>query len=315
VTVPERYRGVPVADSATRALNDGREASALPLTFRMGVDDSKIAEMSRALHAHTILGDAAFLPDGSPRIVPTFTAVAWHSHDRVALYRDLGIDPQIALHGENEWTYHAPLAPGDRLTARISVAADTIRIGKRAGEMRAVEIVTEFLRDSEPVVTERTLLLVPRAVLDAPAPEPAPEDASEGADEHPAAAGPSIGPLTRTDFVRYAGASGDFSAVHHDEVLARSLGLPSVFSMGMLPAGMAGVHLLGQSKDQRLTNLRVRMTDRVWPGEVLSFFVVDRSTIAPGVTSVSTEVRAGHRVILRAEATMDDVTVDPTREV
>ena len=34
----------------------------------------------------------------------------------------------------------------------------------------------------------------------------------------------SIGPLTRTDFVRYQGASGDMNPIHHDEPFARAAG-------------------------------------------------------------------------------------------
>ena len=44
--------------------------------------------------------------------------------------------------------------------------------------------------------------------------------------------------LTRTDLVMYAGASGDFNPVHHDEVAARAAGLPSVFGHGMYTAGL-----------------------------------------------------------------------------
>jgi acyl dehydratase len=32
------------------------------------------------------------------------------------------------------------------------------------------------------------------------------------------------GPLTRTDFVRYQGASGDFNPIHHDDEFAQSAG-------------------------------------------------------------------------------------------
>ena len=39
--------------------------------------------------------------------------------------------------------------------------------------------------------------------------------------------------LTRTDLVMYAGASGDFNPMHHDEVAAQAAGLPSVFGHGM----------------------------------------------------------------------------------
>ena len=46
------------------------------------------------------------------------------------------------------------------------------------------------------------------------------------------------GPLTRTDFVRYQGASGDFNPIHHDDEFAQSAGYPTVFSVGMLQAGI-----------------------------------------------------------------------------
>ena len=42
--------------------------------------------------------------------------------------------------------------------------------------------------------------------------------------------------LSRTDLVMYAGASGDFNPMHHDEVKAKDSGLPSVFGHGMFTA-------------------------------------------------------------------------------
>ena len=44
--------------------------------------------------------------------------------------------------------------------------------------------------------------------------------------------------LTRTDFVRYAGASGDFNPIHHDQTFAEASGNPTVFAMGMLNASI-----------------------------------------------------------------------------
>ena len=49
--------------------------------------------------------------------------------------------------------------------------------------------------------------------------------------------------LTRTDLVRYAGASGDFNPMHHDEVKAQAEGT--------------------------LTRYAVRFTKQAWPGDVL----------------------------------------------
>ena len=44
--------------------------------------------------------------------------------------------------------------------------------------------------------------------------------------------------VTRTDLVKYAGASGDYNPMHHDETLAKSVGLPSVFAHGMFSMGL-----------------------------------------------------------------------------
>ena len=46
--------------------------------------------------------------------------------------------------------------------------------------------------------------------------------------------------LTRTDLVAYAGASGDFNPMHHDEVKAAAAGQPSVFGHGMFSMGLLG---------------------------------------------------------------------------
>lgn len=87
-------------------------------------------------------------------------------------------------------------------------------------------------------------------------------------DEMPAT---TVGPLTRTDFVRYAGAGGDLNPIHHDEPFAQAAGFPTVFGMGMLPAGMLGTHLARWVGPFNLRAFRVRFTAQVWPGDVLTF--------------------------------------------
>jgi acyl dehydratase len=46
--------------------------------------------------------------------------------------------------------------------------------------------------------------------------------------------------VTRADLVRYAGASGDFNAIHWNERIATSVGLPDVIAHGMLTMALAG---------------------------------------------------------------------------
>lgn len=80
--------------------------------------------------------------------------------------------------------------------------------------------------------------------------------------------------LTRTDLVQYAGASGDFNPMHHDEVLAKKAGLPSVFGHGMLSMGILGSAVTDFVGVQRLKSYDVRFVKQTWPGETLRTKVV-----------------------------------------
>ena len=76
--------------------------------------------------------------------------------------------------------------------------------------------------------------------------------------------------LTRTDLVKYAGASGDYNPMHTDEVAAKEVGLPSVFGHGMFSAGMLASALTDYVGLGRLRRYKVRFTKQTWPGDVLS---------------------------------------------
>jgi acyl dehydratase len=76
--------------------------------------------------------------------------------------------------------------------------------------------------------------------------------------------------LTLTDFVRYAGASGDFNPLHHDDAFARDAGFPGPFAMGMFSAGLIGAWLSRQADPRRLRRLRVRFEQQVWPQDILT---------------------------------------------
>jgi acyl dehydratase len=68
----------------------------------------------------------------------------------------------------------------------------------------------------------------------------------------------------------YAGASGDFNPMHHDEMAAQSAGLPSVFGHGMFTAGLLATAVTNYVGIGNLTSYRVRFTKQTWPGETLS---------------------------------------------
>ena len=80
--------------------------------------------------------------------------------------------------------------------------------------------------------------------------------------------------LTRTDLVKYAGASGDFNPMHHDEVAAQAAGQPSVFGHGMFSMGLLGTALTDFVGIGNLTRYQVRFARQTWPEEVLSTKIV-----------------------------------------
>jgi len=76
--------------------------------------------------------------------------------------------------------------------------------------------------------------------------------------------------LTRTDLVRYAGASGDFNPIHHDENFARAAGNPTVFGHGMLTAGLVARCITDFVGAGNLRRYKVRFATRVWPGDTIT---------------------------------------------
>jgi acyl dehydratase len=93
------------------------------------------------------------------------------------------------------------------------------------------------------------------------------EDKLQFADVEIGAEAPSVShELTRTDLTRYAGASGDFNPMHHDDTKAAEAGLPSVFGHGMFSMGLLGRALTDYVGVGNLASYKVRFTKQTWPG-------------------------------------------------
>ncbi|WP_323173320.1 MaoC/PaaZ C-terminal domain-containing protein [Natrialba sp. PRR66] len=87
--------------------------------------------------------------------------------------------------------------------------------------------------------------------------------------------------LEREDFVRYAGASGDFNPIHYDEPYARNAGNESVFAQGMLTAGFVSHMISDWFGLDRIERFTVRFQERVFPDDTIA------------VTGEITDVTAG----------------------
>lgn len=103
-------------------------------------------------------------------------------------------------------------------------------------------------------------------------------------------------PITTRQLVMYAGASGDFNAIHYDEPFARAAGFPSVIAHGMLSMAFFGELLSSRFGPHRVQRLSARFRAVTFPGEVV--------TVAGKVIAVE-----GDTAVLALTATKKDGTV------
>jgi acyl dehydratase len=109
-----------------------------------------------------------------------------------------------------------------------------------------------------------------------------------------------FGPVTRTDIVRYQGASGDFHPLHHDDAFARAAGFPGAFAVGMLHAGYLGTYCAQTFGADHVRRFRVRFREQVWPDDTLTCTATVSSMAA---LDPADPAAPGHRVTLDLAAT------------
>lgn len=117
----------------------------------------------------------------------------------------------------------------------------------------------------------------------------------------------TVGPITRTDIVRYQGASGDFNPIHHDDGVAQQVGYPGVFAVGMLPAGLLAGYATSFFGASAVRRYAARFREQVWPGDllVLSGEILEQTATAAGTQRVVLELectREGGGVAVSATA-------------
>ncbi|HLP22626.1 MAG TPA: MaoC/PaaZ C-terminal domain-containing protein [Microbacteriaceae bacterium] len=112
--------------------------------------------------------------------------------------------------------------------------------------------------------------------------------------------------LTRESLVRYAGASGDFNAIHYRDDVAAAVGLPGVLAHGMLTMGLAVQGLSEWLGDPgRIVDYQVRFTRPVVVDPIAGAEVQVSATIAVLDEAVSridlTVSAAGETVLGKAQ--------------
>ncbi len=79
-----------------------------------------------------------------------------------------------------------------------------------------------------------------------------------------------FGPISRTDIVRYQGASGDFNPIHHDIEFAKSAGFEDVFVVGMLIAGYLATFASDLVGVEFINKFKIRFQAQTWPGDLIT---------------------------------------------
>lgn len=115
--------------------------------------------------------------------------------------------------------------------------------------------------------------------------------------------------LQREDFVRYAGASGDFNPIHYDEPHAEAAGNESVFAQGMLTAGIAAGMVSNWFGLENVTSYGVRFQARVFPedtitvtGEIVDVTTTDATTVVDAKFTVTNQ---DGNIVLSGSATAE----------
>jgi acyl dehydratase len=84
--------------------------------------------------------------------------------------------------------------------------------------------------------------------------------------------------VTLTDVVRYAGASGDFNPLHHNEAAARAAGMDGAFAHGMFSAGCLATAVTDAVGVDMLARLAVRFRAQARLGATLTSDIVVADT-------------------------------------
>lgn len=72
-------------------------------------------------------------------------------------------------------------------------------------------------------------------------------------------------PLSRTHLVRYAGASGDFNPIHHDQTFVNMVGMKNIIAHGMLIMGVVGEAITSWIGNKNLKKFNVRFLSMTEP--------------------------------------------------
>jgi acyl dehydratase len=193
------------------------------------------------------------------------------------------------LHGEQDFTFHRPIRPGDVLMSKGTMTGfeglpngtrccTYIETRDQEGELVVEQYVTSFIRGFDDGRTIGEL---------APGHKLEPGDTVAEFTQH----------VDEDQTFRYSPASGDPMPIHLDETVAKDAGLPGIIAHGFCMLAFTSWGILQEVADSdtaRLRRLAVRFARPVLPGQDIHTRVWEA---APGTFGFETTV--GDTVVLR----------------
>lgn len=220
-------------------------------------------------------------------IVPVFEALLTPAVDVMPVEAI----PRI-VHGEQDFHFHRPIRPGDRLVSRAKMigyqglekgtrAAIVLECRTEDGELVNEQYVTTFVRG----------LNVGKAVG-----ELSPDHKFDDVLRNSAPTAKVVQHIDSDQTFRYSPAAGDPMPIHLDEEVARSTGLPGIIAHGLCTMAFTSWAVLTELADSdvsRLKRFAVRFSKPVLPGDDIETRIWTKAQ-ANGSTTYAFETAKGN---------------------
>ncbi len=223
---------------------------------------------------------------------------------------DVRAHTRVLVHVDQRFLWHGPLDVGADLKLVGSVAKVrsrgaatfvTFAVAVDGSEGRLLDSTSTFLLGEEPAAEPGVDHGEPPAPLRGPNEAPSRvQPVGEGS------VLPSLAKsASRVDLVRYAGASGDFNAIHYDHEAARGAGLDGIVVHGLLMgAWMAQLAAARSSRPDPLAELRLRFRAAMRPAISSTVRGVINGEPADGLERVDLAVVADDVELVTGHATV-----------
>ena len=244
------------------------------ITYEIGRE--KVREFCKAIKV-----DDSLFTEIAP---PTFPVVYTQDFLSDVLF-DEEIKPNLnkLVHGEQQFLYHKPSKVGDTITSNgyiekiFSKGSHDFLVYRINSENQNGELVCESVwtlivrggNDKDFTLKEKLMMKL-ASLAPSPSSRSQPKDLPTEIEDTANGKRVKIY-IDKYRPQRYAGASGDFNAIHLDNDLGKSAGLGSYILHGMATMGMATNLFMHDKKPEEIKRYRVRFSAPVKPHDTLTY--------------------------------------------